>query len=158
LVVFTVAGGFLSFTDAYNWVNQTQVEVPTEQAVNHIASNILGNQTVAVVCQLNRFNQYMVRYYLNVKDPDLDFNRVWQYPAEAVDAYTPNFNISEFTLMCQQRETKYVLLYESNGTPYFNTNLTAPSVYNILSKEGSFVFEATYGMQPNRIFEFSIEP
>jgi len=125
---------FLSGTDAYNWVNQSQVSVPIEQAVNYAVQDLAGNQSVAVVCPLNRFNQYMIRYYLNVKDPSFEFSKAWQYPAEAVDAYTPVFNISEFALLCEQHDAKYVLLYESSKKTYFNTNLTAQTICGILMR------------------------
>jgi 4-amino-4-deoxy-L-arabinose transferase-like glycosyltransferase len=156
LVSLTVAGGFLSCADAYNWVNQTKVSVPIEQAVNYAAQNLTGNQSVAVACPLNRFNQYMVRYYLNVKDPSFDFSKAWQYPAEAVDAYTPDFNISDFTLLCQQHDAKYVLLYESSQKPYFNTNLTAQTIYNNLKEVGGFTLEGAFGLEPDRVFVFSV--
>jgi hypothetical protein len=155
LICFAVAGVFLSCADAYNWVNQTKVSTPIEQAVNYAAQNLTENQSVAVVCPLNRFNQYMVRYYLNIKDPSLDFSKAWQYPAEAVDAYVPNFNISEFTLLCQQHDAKYILLYESSQRPYFNTNLTAQTIYDMLNDASWFRLQKTFGSEPERIFVFS---
>jgi len=98
----------------------------------------------------------MVRYYLNVKDPSFDFSKAWQYPAEAVDAYTPDFNISDFTLLCQQHDAKYVLLYESSQRPYFNTNLTAQTIYSNLKEVGGFTLEGVFGLEPNRVFVFSV--
>ena len=155
LVSFTIAGVFLSCTDAYNWVNQSQVSVPIEQAVHYAVQNLAGNQSVAVVCPLNRFNQYMIRYYLNVKDPSFEFSKAWQYPAEAVDAYTPVFNISEFALLCEQHDAKYVLLYESSKKTYFNTNLTAQTICGILNETPWFRLQKTFGSEPERIFVFS---
>ena len=154
LVVFTVAGGFLSCYDAYVWVNQTELNVPIEEAVNWVAPNLSGNQCVAVICPLNRFNQYMVRYYLNVKDSGFDFSRVWQYPAEAVDAYTPTFNVSEFRILCEMNGAKYVLLYEASGTAYFNTDLNSQTILSFLNETSSFRVEKTFGSAPERIFVF----
>jgi len=155
LVSFTIAGVFLSCTDAYNWVNQTRVSVPIEQAINYAAQNLAGNQSVAVACPLNRFNQYMVRYYLNVKDPSFEFSKAWQYPAQAADAYTPDFNISDFTLLCQQHHAKYVLLYEYGEKTYFNTNLTAQIICSMLNGTPWFRLQKTFGSEPERIFVFS---
>jgi hypothetical protein len=96
----------------------------------------------------------MVRYYLNVKDSGFDFSRVWQYPAEAVDAYTPTFNVSEFRILCEMNDAKYLLLYEASGSPYFNTNLTAPTIYNSLIETSWFGLQKTFGSVPERIFVF----
>jgi 4-amino-4-deoxy-L-arabinose transferase-like glycosyltransferase len=154
LVGLAAAGVFLSCTDAYVWVAQDQIQVPIEQATGYAAQNLSSNQSVAVACPMNLFNQYMVNFYLGAKNPS-QHNQTWQYPAEAVDAYTPDFNIAAFTALCQQQNAKYVLLYEYGGLQYFNSTLTAQTVYDNLNQTGKFSLQATFGTAPNRIFVFS---
>ena len=52
-------------------------------------------------------------------------NQIWQYPALAVDAYTPNFNITEFVNLCEQNNVKYIILYDygTNSLLQHNPNL-----------------------------------
>jgi len=154
LIAFTVAGCFLSCVDAYNWVTQTQVEIPVDWAVNYAADGLSANQSLVVVCPLNRFNMYMVRYYLSIKNPDANYSQAWQYPAEAADAYTPNFDLAEFTTQCQQHNAKYALIYEFNRYQYFNSTETAQTISSSLNTSGDFKLEETFGLAPNRIFVF----
>ena len=138
LIAFTLAGCFLSCVDAYNWVNQTQTEVPVDQAVDYAADDLSANQSIVVVCPLNRFNMHMVRYYLSIKNPNVNYNQAWQYPPEAADAYTPNFDLTEFTMQCQQHNAKYALIYEFNGYQYFNSTETAQTISSILNTSADF--------------------
>jgi hypothetical protein len=158
LIAFTLTGVLYSCVDAYNWVARDQIQLPIEQATNYAAQELSQNQSLVVACPLNRFNKYMVWFYLNVKNPNQDYNQTWQYPQLAVDSYTPNFSTSEFIGLCQQRNVKYVLLYESSGEwQYFNSTLTEQKVYSMLNDTGRFTLEASFGAAPNRIFVFLFE-
>jgi 4-amino-4-deoxy-L-arabinose transferase-like glycosyltransferase len=156
LVAFTFTGGYLSCADAYNWVTKTQVAVPVDQAVYFAADSLAENQSVVVACPVNRFNQYLLRYHLSVKNPDLlNYSQAWQYPAEALDAYTLDFDVSYFSQQCREHNAKYVLLYEFSGYRYFNSNITAETIYSMLNSTGSFRLQATFGVPPDRMFVFS---
>ena len=155
LIAFVGTGVFYSCADAYNMVVQSQVQVPVDKATYYVAQSLGQNQSVAVSCPLNRFNQYMVWFYLFLKNPSQNFSEIWQYPAQAVDAYAEDFNVSQFILLCQQNNAKYVMLYEFGDSQYFNSTLTALTVCSMLNQTGQFAPAATFGTQPNRIFVFS---
>ncbi|NLE04220.1 MAG: hypothetical protein GX638_05380, partial [Crenarchaeota archaeon] len=121
LIALTIGGVALSCVDSYNWISSDHTNIPTDQAVNYLEPKLCENQTVMVACPLNQFNSYMVWFYLNQKTPHPS-NNVTQYPKLAVDAYTPDFNISECIYICEQNNTKFVLLYEhAEATTYFET-------------------------------------
>ena len=48
-------------------------------------------------------------------------DQIWQYPDLAVDAFTPNFNITEFVNLCEQHNVKYIILYDYGSTHHFTT-------------------------------------
>jgi 4-amino-4-deoxy-L-arabinose transferase-like glycosyltransferase len=155
IIAFTLTGVFFSCSDAYGWVTRSQVQIPIDQATYYAAQGLSQNQTLVVACPLNQFNQYMLYYYLSVKNPDQNNNQTWQYPALAADAYTPDFNTTEFILRCQEFNAKYVLLYEYNNWQYFESTLTEQKVQSMLNETGRFSLEATFGAEPNRIFVMS---
>jgi hypothetical protein len=130
------------------------VVVPVDEAVNFAADGLLANQSLVVVCPLNRFNMYMVRYYLTVNNADANFDQAWQYPAQAADAYTPNFDLAEFIIQSQYHNVKYALIYEFNGYQYFNSTETAQTIGGSLNASGDFRLEESFGSAPNRIFVF----
>ena len=123
LVALALTGVYLSCADAYTWVSEDRLVVPIEQATSFASQSLSDNQTFVVACPLNFFNEYMVRFYLSAKNPDQNYNQVWQYPALAVDAYTPNFNVTQFITLCQQQNVKYVLLYEFEGIAILQLNI-----------------------------------
>lgn len=154
LVALALTGIFLSSADAYTWVSEDRLEVPIGQATNFALKGLSDNQTLVVACPLNFFNDYMVGFYLSAKNPSQNYNQVWQYPALAVDAYTLDFNVTQFTTLCQQQNVKYVLLYEFKGMRYFNSSLTAQIIYSSLNESGHFYEQERFGISPNRIFVF----
>jgi 4-amino-4-deoxy-L-arabinose transferase-like glycosyltransferase len=157
LIAFAATGVFFSCLDAYSWVAKDQIQVPIEQATAYAAQTLSPNQSIAIACPLNFLNNDMVWFYLNVKAPSQ--SEVWQYPKLAVDAYKPDFNLSEFTSLCQQHKAKYVLLYEYGGTArYFQTELTPNDVYNTLIDSGNFTSAASYGDEPKRVFVLTFTP
>jgi 4-amino-4-deoxy-L-arabinose transferase-like glycosyltransferase len=157
LIIFTASGVFYSSMDAYTWVSgNNQAHVPIEQATTYIASKSNTNQSLVVLCPYNFFNKDMVWFYLNNNSPSQ--TPVFQYPTLAVDAYTPEFNISDFVNYCQTNNTAYVMLYEYGGTiPYYNSNLTEQAVYGMLNSTGRFILQSTFGAAPQRIFVMSFK-
>jgi 4-amino-4-deoxy-L-arabinose transferase-like glycosyltransferase len=122
---------------AYYWVAKDQIQVPIEAATNYAASRLSENESIMVVCPFNLFSQDMVKFYLYADGTK--HNQVWQYPELPVDTYTPNFNIDEFTALCEERNVKYVFTYEFGGdVPYFNTTLSLMEVYQMFYDSGKF--------------------
>ena len=159
LIAFTATGVFLSCSDAYTWVAKDQVQVPVEQATAYAAQALSPNQSVVIACPLNFLNNDMVWFYLNIKVPSQ--SQVWQYPELAADVYTPKFDLAEFTVLCRQRDARYVLLYEYGWTArYFQTDLTPQAVYDMLLDSGDFALAASFGEEPKRVFvlTFTSEP
>ena len=150
LIALTVTGVSFSCADAYYWVKMDHTQVPMDQAVAYVEQN-LGNQSLMVACPVNQFNKQMVTFYLNIET--VHQNNVSQYPEQAVDAYSPHFNISEFIRLCEENSTKYVLLYEYAEAPtYYNSEVTEQQIYDIIMASGRFDLEAIVGTQPRRIF------
>jgi 4-amino-4-deoxy-L-arabinose transferase-like glycosyltransferase len=158
LVAFVVSGGFLSAVDAYNWVAHDRVDVPVEQASIYAGQNLGANQTLVVLAPVNHFSKYMVSFYLSTRDTTRDFNQTClQYPASAMDTFASGFNVSELVSLCQESNVKYALLYEYGGLRYFESSLSAPQVYDLLNATEKFSLEASFGVEPHRIFVFSFD-
>ncbi len=153
LVALTVVGVFCSCVDTFYWTKSDQFQVPIQEATVYAAQTMKPNQTIAVVCPLNFINDDMVWFYLNLQAPNE--SRVWQYPQQAADAYTPNFNVTEFVTLCQQNNTKYALIYENDKNQYYGSSLTSVEVMASLKATGKFALESCFGVTPHRIFVFS---
>jgi hypothetical protein len=82
--------------------------------------------------------------------------QVYQYPAQAVDAYTPDFNVTELINQCRENHVQYLFTYEYGGTvTYFNSTLNLQQVYVELYGSGNFTHisdNMTFGANPRRIF------
>jgi hypothetical protein len=152
LIVLTVVGVLYSSVDAYTWVKGDQIQVPIHEATEFAAENLGRDQSLLIVCPLNRFNQFMVWFYLNAKAPNPNGNQTLQYPQLAVDAYTPEFNSKEIIDICQTHKVKYALLYEYGGYMYFNSTLTTQQVLDDLGATRRFSPKATFGSEPHRVF------
>jgi len=156
LIAFAVGAVAYSCFDAYRFVAVDTFSLPVEQATDFAAQTLNPNQTVLVTCPVNRFNQFMVWFYLNDKSTNLRRNQTLQYPEQAVDAFTPDLNVTEVISLCEMRDVKFVLMFEYGGTtPFFNSTINEQQVYNILEATGRFTLQAGFGDAPNRIFVFS---
>jgi 4-amino-4-deoxy-L-arabinose transferase-like glycosyltransferase len=156
LIAFAFGGVAYSCFDAYRFVAVDTFPLPVEQATNYAAQALNPNQTILVACPVNRFNQFMVWFYLNEKTADLKRNQALQYPEQAVDAFTPDFNVTEVISLCEMRDVKFVLMFEYGATtPFFDSTLNEQQVYNMLDATGRFTLQASFGDSPNRIFVFS---
>jgi 4-amino-4-deoxy-L-arabinose transferase-like glycosyltransferase len=151
---FLAVGVVFSVKDAYDGVAKYQIQIDIEDATNYACSGLNQNESIMLLCPFNLFNQEMVRFYLWA-DGTMK-NQVYQYPELPVDTYTPNFNITEFTGLCKQRNVKYVFTYEFGGVvPYFNTTLNLQKIYMMLYDSSNFTYisdDATFGSNPRRIF------
>jgi uncharacterized membrane protein len=153
LIAFTAGGLFYSAADAYIWLNEDRISVPTEAATAYIVAQPSTNGSILVLCPFNRFNRDMVWFYLNSKADTP--TSVYQYPMQAVDAYPVDFNITQLVNYCQTNGTKYVLLYEYEATPtYYGSSLNEQAIYNLLNETGRFSLEASFGVAPRRMFVY----
>lgn len=154
LLVLVSVAVFFSCSDAYIWVTEKQNPVPVEEASVFATQSLGSNQSIMVTCPLNLINSEMVWFYINAKTASQ--TQVWQYPRLAADAYTPNFNITEFANLCSQKNVGNVMLCEYGSTStYFNTTLTPQEVYGLLAETGRFTLQQSFGQEPNRVFVFS---
>jgi uncharacterized membrane protein len=159
-----VAGGLIavslvctiafSIYDAYVIEKQNNIDIQIEAATEYTLANMNGNKSIMVLCPFDLLSREMVRFYL-WEDGD---NKVpvFQYPRQAVDAYTPNFNITELIRECKTYKVQFLFTYEYGGTvPYFNSTLNAQQVFEQLYDSGNFTHisgNATFGANPRRIF------
>jgi 4-amino-4-deoxy-L-arabinose transferase-like glycosyltransferase len=155
LAAFTVTGLFLSYSDAQFFLSTAPPHLPVEEAATFAAQTLGSNQSLVIACPTNLLNNYMVWFYLNYKTSSQI--TVWQYPAQAADAYAPNFNTIEFIDMCQQRNVKYVFLYEYDNLNYFDSSVNASGISAMLVASNRFKVRELFGADSNRIFVFSFE-
>jgi 4-amino-4-deoxy-L-arabinose transferase-like glycosyltransferase len=152
-IVLAASAVFYSSYDAYQMTARDQIHIPLEETANYLAGHLNQNESAVIVCAFNLLNQDMLRFYLPA---NMSINQVWQYPELPVDATTPNFNITEFVSLCEQRNVKYAILYDYGAnTPFYNTTLTYSNVMTLLSNSGRFGFtgdEPFFGDMPHRTF------
>jgi 4-amino-4-deoxy-L-arabinose transferase-like glycosyltransferase len=152
-IVLAASAIFYSSYDTYQMTARDQIHIPIEETANYLASHMNLNESAVIVCAFNLFNKDMLRFYLPA---NMSADQVWQYPDLPVDAFTPNFNITEFVSLCEQRNVKYLILYDYGAdTPFFNTTLTYSNVTNLLYTSGRFGFtgdEPFFGDMPHRTF------
>jgi 4-amino-4-deoxy-L-arabinose transferase-like glycosyltransferase len=133
IILATVA---YSAYNAYQMTARDQIKIPVEDATKYIAANITQSQSAVLLCPFNLLSQDMFRFYL---PSNVSSDHIWQYPNLAVDAFTPNFNITEFTDLCVERNVKYVILYDFGPhQPFFNTTLDYTQVVTMLYETGRF--------------------
>jgi 4-amino-4-deoxy-L-arabinose transferase-like glycosyltransferase len=153
LIVFVSMSTAYSINDAYTIVKQNDFNIEIQQATAYAATNISDSQSIMILCPYNFFSQDMVSFYLWADGkPQI---RTYQYPALAVDTYTPTFNITEFIGLCKQNNVKYIFTYEYGGTvPYFNTTMSLVDIYIQIYDSKNFTGispEETFGQNPRRI-------
>lgn len=154
LIVFTVASVSYSFYDAYQWSARYIIHVPIQEATDFAAAQLNQNESLAILCPNNSFNDDMVRFYLEANASRR--NGIWQYPELAVDSFTPDFNESTLVLLCEKHNTKFLLLYEYGQTaPFFNTTLTTVQVWDKMNSTGRFNYVNYFGESPRGIYVLS---
>ena len=135
-IVLAASAVFYSSYDAYQMTARDQIHIPLEETANYLAGHLNQNESAVIVCAFNLLNQDMLRFYLPA---NMSPYQIWQYPELAVDAFTPNFNITEFISLCEQRNVKYLILYDYGAdTPFFNTTLTYSNVTQLIYATGKF--------------------
>ena len=122
--------------NAYQMTARDQINIPVKEATAYLAGNLTRNQSAVLVCAFNLLNQDMFRFYL---PSNMSSEQIWQYPALAVDAFKPDFNITEFVNLCQERNVKYIILYDFGiHEAFFNTTLDYVQVLSMIDSTGRF--------------------
>lgn len=154
IIVFTVASVSYSFYDGYQWAARYIIHIPIRETTDFAASQSNQNESIAILCPNNSFNDDMVRFYLEANASRR--NGIWQYPELAVDSFTPDFNETMLVQLCEQRNTKFLLLYEYGQTaPFFNTTLTTIQVWEKMNSTGRFSYVNYFGESPRGIYVLS---
>lgn len=152
-VVLAVSAVLYSSYETYHMTARDQIHIPIEETANYLAGHMNFNESAVIVCAFNLLNQEMLWFYL---PENMSQNQIWQYPELAVDSFKPNFNITEFVSLCEQRNVKYAILYDYGAkTPFFNTTLTYSDVTTLLYTSGRFGYtgdEPFFGDMPHRTF------
>jgi hypothetical protein len=156
-IVFVTSAIFYSSYEAYYMTEKDQIHVAVEEVTHYAASNMTRNESLVLLYAFNMFSQDMFRFYLPA---NMSKDQVWQYPELPVDSFAPNFNITEFIDLCEQRNVKWVILYEHGpDAPFLNATLTIRDVMIMLANSGRFGKIADepwqgFGTYPYRIFIF----
>jgi 4-amino-4-deoxy-L-arabinose transferase-like glycosyltransferase len=137
LFIVIIASAFAYSTyNAYQMTIRDQIHIPIQEATNYMADHLSQNQSAVLVCAFNLLNQDMFRFYL---PKNLPSDQIWQYPSLAVDAFTPNFDITEFVSLCQERNVKYIILFDwGPHTTFFNTTLDYAQVQTMIYNTHKF--------------------
>jgi hypothetical protein len=152
--IFLVAGSIIySSRDYYLWIQRVYFHVPVGEASQYVAQQLDSNKTLAVLCPSNFLNLDMVKFYLQIYTSNQE--ALWQYPENAIDAYTPVFNVTKLIERSEVLNVKYLLLYQYGDLPYFESELTSHKVIEMLNNTGRFVIETKFGDNPNQIFILS---
>ena len=123
IALIAIFAGAVAYScyEGYQMTVRDQIPIPIKEATAYLATHLDHNQSAVVVCAFNLLDQNMFRFYL---PSAMSRDQIWQYPALAVDAFTPNFNITEFVNLCEQRNVKYIILFDwGPHTKFFNTTL-----------------------------------
>jgi 4-amino-4-deoxy-L-arabinose transferase-like glycosyltransferase len=156
-IAFVTSAIFFSSYEAYYMTAQDQIHVPVEEVTRYAVSNMTQNESMVLLGPFNMFNQDMFRFYLPT---NMSKDQVWQYPELPVESFTPNFNITEFIDLCEQRNVKWVIFYEHGpDAPFVDTTLTWRDIMIMLSDSGRFGKIADepwqgFGTYPYRLFIF----
>jgi len=121
---------------AYEMTVRDQIQIPIKDATQYLISNLDVNQSAVLVCSFNLLSQDMFRFYL---PPNMSSSQIWQYPALAVDAFTPDFNITEFVNLCVEQNVKYIILYDfGEHKTFFNSTLDYTQVRQMIFDTNRF--------------------
>jgi hypothetical protein len=143
--------------EAYEMTARDEIHIPIQEATDYLAGHLDKNQSAVLVCAFNLLDQDMFRFYL---PQNMSSDQIWQYPSLAVDAFTPNFNINEFVSLCQQRNVKYIILFDFGiYNQFFNSTLDYTQVKAMIAQTGRFgdpldqpFWGDFYGSSGHRIF------
>jgi len=156
-IVLVASAIFYSSYETYQMTERDQIHIPIEEIVNYATRNMTQNESMVLVCAFNLLNQDMMRFYL---PENMSKDQVWQYPELAVDSFTPEFNVTELVDLCEQRNAKWVIIYDYGpDSAFFNTTLTIVDAKTMMEDSGRFGKIADepwygFGTHPHRVFVF----
>ncbi len=129
-IIIVASTIFYSSYNAYEMTARDEIQIPIEEATNYLVGHLGQNQSAVIVCASNLLDQDMFWLYMPA---NMSQNQIWQYPELAVDAYTPDFNITEFVVLCEQHNVKYIILFDYGpNAPFFNSTLTYSQVETMI--------------------------
>jgi len=149
-IFLVVTSVLYSSLNAYSWVEKNHVHVHVEQASQYVAKRSASNEVIIVLCASNLFNIDMMKFYLQIYDPNQ--RALWQYPDLPVDAYTPFFNETTLIERSESLQVKYLLLYEYGNVTFFQSDWRASNVLEMLLNTDRFAVDTELGTFPRRIF------
>ena len=130
IIVLMASTIVYSSYSAYEMSYEGQYHIYFDLATAYLANHLDQNQSAVVVCATNVFDADMFRFYL---PQNMSSSQIWQYPQDAVDSYTPNFNITEFVSLCEQHNTKYIIMYDYGAhSQFFNSTLDYTQVLTMI--------------------------
>lgn len=136
LIAIVIGAVAYSAYNAYEMTVRDEINIPIKEATEYLASHMDANQSAVLVCSFNLLSQDMFRFYL---PSNMSWDQIWQYPSLAVDSFTPNFDIKEFVQLCQERNVKYIILYDYGiHTTFFNSTLDYTQVENMIWNTSRF--------------------
>jgi asparagine N-glycosylation enzyme membrane subunit Stt3 len=122
--------------DTYLMTARDQIHIPIDEATNYLAGHLDQNQSAVLVCATNLLDQDMFRFYLPA---NMSTDQIWQYPDLAVDAFKPDFNITQFLILCQQRNVKYIILFDYGPHMlFYNSTLDYAQVLTMIYNTSRF--------------------
>jgi 4-amino-4-deoxy-L-arabinose transferase-like glycosyltransferase len=139
-VVLTATAVVYSSYEAYQMTERDQIHIPVEEATRYAVSHMEANESIVVLLPFNMLNQDMVWFYLPADRAGQ--TQVLQYPELAIDAFTIDFNVTELITLCEEKNVKYVFLYE---------HADVMEVYMKLNDTGRFTYEHVVGDVPRSI-------
>jgi 4-amino-4-deoxy-L-arabinose transferase-like glycosyltransferase len=149
-VVLIAMSVVYSVADAYYWVEKEHVQVPVEATSIYVSQNSATNEAAVLLCPVNYFSPDAVNFHLMVHDSG---KRVLiEFPQDPADVYSPVLNETELIEKCEGFDVKFLLLYENGDKFYYESDLKAVDVLDMLVDSGSFVLETTVGDSPHRVF------
>ncbi len=129
-IVLAGSAVIYSSYNAFQMTDRDEIHIPIYEATNYLAGHLDQNQSAVLVCATNLLDQDMFRFYLPA---NMSSDQIWQYPDLAVDAFTPNFNITQFVALCQQRNVKYIILFDYGPhTLFYNSTLDYTQVETMI--------------------------
>lgn len=132
--------------EAYVWVEAGHVHIPIEEATQYVAEHTTVDEKIVVLCPGNYFSADMVKFYLLRYDSRRE--QPWQYPELPVDAYKPDFNVSVLIENSTVMNVKYLMIFEIVNHTYFQSELTASDVIEMMLDTKHFVIEKQFGTSP----------
>jgi hypothetical protein len=152
-ILIAASSIFYSSYEAYSMTARDQIHLPIRDTSDYLSGHLGPNESAVVVCAFNSLDQDMFLFYM---PGNTSKDAIWQYPNLPVDAFTPHFDINEFVQLCEQRNVKYIILYDYGAySPFYNTTLTYSDITQLIGNSHRFgdpLDQPFFGEMPHRLF------